>query len=73
MSDKKTIKVRPYTTKELAALYGVDIKTLRKWLKPHKERIGERIGYYYNIDQVKVIFQLLSLPFDLTFEEGIEK
>lgn len=71
-SSGKVIQVRPYNTKELSALYGVSYKTFKKWLRPHKEQIGDKIGYYYNIDQVKTIFRILSLPFEFTFEDGLD-
>jgi len=54
--------VRPYTAKELAALYGVSTKTLRTWLQPHKEAIGERVSRYFTALQIRVIFDRLGLP-----------
>jgi hypothetical protein len=58
-----TITVRAYKFKEVASLYHVDPKTLRKWLKPFREEIGELSGHYFTIAQVEAIFQKLGLPY----------
>jgi uncharacterized protein YjcR len=55
-------KVQPYTMTELASLYGISPKTLKTWLEPHEHLIGERRGRYYNIKQVRIIFDCLGLP-----------
>lgn len=52
----KTTPIIPTTGR----LYGMDYKTFRKWLLPHKEAIGKRIEYYYNFRQVGIIFQKLG-------------
>ena len=46
-----TIELRPSTLKWLASMYGVDKRTMRKWLLPIKEELGERLGNFYNISQ----------------------
>ena len=58
----ETIQVKAYSLSELARIYGVDWRTFKKWLKPFEKEIGEKQGRYYNIPQVKVIFDKLSLP-----------
>lgn len=58
----KGIELRPYTAKQLSELYGVDVKTFRSWLKPFANEIGEKKGYFYNIVQVRCIFNHLGLP-----------
>jgi len=50
------------TLKEIAIMYGVSDRTVRKWLKPHENKIGEKVGWYYSVNQVKIIFQCLGLP-----------
>lgn len=57
-----SIEVKPYTIGELAELYDISTRTLRRWLKPFQKEIGPRIGHYYRIQQVKVIFSRLDLP-----------
>jgi hypothetical protein len=53
---------QPYTTDELAMLYGITAKTFLKWLKPFQDEIGEKIGWYFNIRQVNIIFEKLGRP-----------
>lgn len=53
---------QPYTTEELSLLYGITTKTFLKWILPFKEQIGQKIGWYYNIRQVNVIFENLGRP-----------
>jgi len=53
---------KPYTKKELAGLYGISIKTLRTWLRPHLHLIGEPPGRYYTVRQVRLIFECLGEP-----------
>ncbi len=43
-------------------MYKVSQKTMTRWLKPHKEKIGKRQGRYYNVKQVEIIFDTLGLP-----------
>ena len=62
MSIPKNIDLRPSTLKDLSALYQVDPRTFRRWLKPFEKEIGPRRGYYFSIPQVKIIFRLLELP-----------
>ncbi|MBL0146091.1 MAG: hypothetical protein IPP48_10235 [Chitinophagaceae bacterium] len=57
-----TAEVKPYSTKEIATLYGVCDKTLKKWLKPFEESIGKKTGRYFTIAQVNIIFDKLGMP-----------
>lgn len=54
--------VKPYTITELAALYGMSIKTIKTWLKPHAETIGVRRGRYFTTLQVRIIFEKIGEP-----------
>lgn len=56
------IEIKPYSTKELAGIYGVCDKTLKKWLLPFNEAIGKKQGRYYNVAQVKTVFDKLGVP-----------
>jgi hypothetical protein len=55
-------EIRPYTKGELSAFYGVCVKTFSKWLRPFQDKIGERNGHFYSVEQVKIIFSLLGIP-----------
>jgi hypothetical protein len=50
------------TLKEIAIKYGVSDRTVRKWLLPFQDKIGKKVGWYYSVNQVKIIFQCLGLP-----------
>jgi len=63
MSNNPTESIcRPYTKKELADRYGISIKTLKTWLRPHLHHIGEPPGRYYTVRQVRLIFEYLGEP-----------
>lgn len=59
---RSVIMVKPYSLYELSKLYSVDWRTLKRWLEPFLNAIGERRGRFYTIPQVKVIFEKLGLP-----------
>lgn len=56
------VKLKPYTSTELAELYGVDKNTLKNWIKPLKKEIGKKHGEFYTVRQVGVIFERLDFP-----------
>jgi hypothetical protein len=58
-------QIKPYKHKELSVLYGVSKQTFSKWLIPFREKIGERKGHYYSVEQVKIIFVSLGVPSSL--------
>jgi len=62
METKIIIRVKPYSTKEIADLYGISKKTFYKWLEPLKKQVGERRGRYYTAKQVRIIFNECGLP-----------
>ena len=64
--DDNQIAIKPYTQKELASIYGLSAKTFRKWIRALDAELGKRIGYYYNIEQVKIVFSRLQLPTSVT-------
>lgn len=59
---KDKVPLQPYTTDELALLYGITAKTFLRWLVPFEEAIGKKIGWYFNIRQVEIIFEKLGRP-----------
>ena len=44
---------------EIAAAYGISLKTWNKWATEHNE-IGRCIGYFYNPKQVETIVQKIG-------------
>ena len=57
-----TIMLKPYSVKEIAELYSISLKTLKKWLAPFVNEIGEKRGRYYTVLQVEIIFTKLGVP-----------
>jgi hypothetical protein len=56
------VEIRPYSLTELSRLYGISNGIMKRWLAPHNEIIGEKVGRLYNTLQVKIIFERLGLP-----------
>lgn len=56
------VPIRAYTHKQLAALYGISWPTLAKWMEPYRGQIGKKVGHFYTIKQVEIIFQLVGRP-----------
>lgn len=60
--ENNEVAIKPYTHKQLAAMYGTTGRTLNTWLDQFREELGERVGHYYSIKQVKLIFKNLDVP-----------
>jgi hypothetical protein len=43
-------------------MYCVSASTLNKWLKSFGDKVVKRIGYFYTIPQLRLIFINLGLP-----------
>jgi transposase-like protein len=56
------IRIKAYSVKEVAELYGISGKILKKWLDPFEKEIGHRVGHFYNPKQIKIIFDKLGSP-----------
>jgi transposase len=54
--------LKAYSKKELAEKYEVSVKTFNKWLEPFTEKVGEKRGRYYTVNQVIKIVEVLGLP-----------
>ena len=61
-SSSSQIAIKPCTLTELAAIYGIGVRTMKKWITPHQPAIGEKHGRIYTALQVKIIFEKLGLP-----------
>lgn len=62
------LKLLPYSLVELATVYNVCDRTMKKWLKPFEQQIGPRLGRYYNIVQVRTILEKLGLPAEIELD-----
>jgi hypothetical protein len=54
--------IQPYSLKQLSAMYNVSKNTFKKWIEPIAHELGKRVGYYYTIHQVEIIFKYLGVP-----------
>ena len=57
--------IKPYTKKELAFLYELSPRAFFTLLSPHAIAVGSKIGRYYSIKQVELIFFSLGTPSSL--------
>jgi hypothetical protein len=62
------ISVKPYTLTQLAGQYGVCTRTFKGWLNPFAEELGGKIGRFYSVKQVEIIYDNLGFPY--TFREA---
>lgn len=62
MATTEKIEIKPYSKQELANLYKIGVRSMTSWLQPFEKSIGKRYGRYYNMKQVRYIFDKLGLP-----------
>ena len=62
MNSPTSIEVKAYSLSELAGIYKISNKCMKRWLKPHQDLIGKREGRYFTVLQVRIIFDKLGLP-----------
>jgi hypothetical protein len=60
--NREPAKLQPYTTKDLCLLYGVTYKTLQRWLNEINGELGKKIGKFWNVYQVEIIFKRCGRP-----------
>lgn len=58
----KLVPVKCYTHQDLMYHYGVAWSTLQKWIKPFEKQIGPKVGHFYTIKQIRIIFENLGHP-----------
>ncbi|MBI2269940.1 MAG: hypothetical protein HYU69_06215 [Bacteroidetes bacterium] len=61
-STSPKIQLKAYSKKEVAQFYEVSPKTLKTWLTPFENEIGQKMGRFYNPKQMKIIFDKLGIP-----------
>lgn len=57
------LEIKPYSQKELAAIYDISSRSFSTWLKPFAGEIGQKYGKYYNVHQVNTIVGRLGVPY----------
>ena len=58
----KTIEIKPYTKKELAAIYGISPRCFYTWLDDIEPKVGAKRGKYYTLNQVRQIIHEIGMP-----------
>jgi transposase len=59
---KAKLRIKAYSMKEVANMYEVSGRTMRRWLTPFRTEIGQRRGRYFNPKQIRIIFDKLGIP-----------
>lgn len=58
------IKIKPYSTGELANRYNMSVKVFNRMIEPFRHIIGERNGRFYTVLQVGLIYEMVGPPGD---------
>ena len=54
--------IRPYRLMDLAAIYDVSTRTMRRWIDAKAAEYGKKEKKYFTIEQVKGIITAIGLP-----------
>jgi hypothetical protein len=69
MKTKNEFMVKPYSAEELSKLYGIGIRTFKKWTLPIRGEVGVKNGRFYTVHQTERIFKHLGLPFQIVTKQ----
>lgn len=64
MNQQTTVQtaIKPLNYKQLAAEYNVTPRTLKSWLKPFVDEIGQVLGKTLTMKQLQIIYNKLGDP-----------
>jgi hypothetical protein len=54
--------VKPYRLSDLAAIFDVNRKTMRKWMDKYPEDLSRHEGKYFSVRQVEFCLDKFGLP-----------
>ncbi len=54
--------IRPYRLMDLAAIYEVSPRTIRRWIDAKAPEFGKKKKKYFTVDQVQGIVTALGIP-----------
>lgn len=60
--EQGNLLVRPYRLKDLAAIYDVSPKTMRRWIDSKAAEHGKKTKMYFTIQQVNAIITAIGIP-----------
>lgn len=59
--------VKPYRLSDLAAIFDVNRKTMRKWMDRYPEDLSRHEGKYFSVRQVEFCLDKFGLPGRIVF------
>lgn len=60
--EKGNLIIKPYRIIDLAAIFDVNRKTMRRWMSNFPSELGKPDGKYYSINQVEFMIAQFGLP-----------
>lgn len=54
--------IRPYRMKDLAAIYGISTKTMKRWIDSKAPAYSNKTKMFFTIEQVRGIFTIIGIP-----------
>lgn len=60
--EKGHLIIKPYRIIDLAAIFDVNRKTMRRWMNNFPGELGQREGKYFSINQVEFMIAQFGLP-----------
>lgn len=62
--------IKPYRLKDLAAIYDVCTRTMRRWINKLTPEIGPKKVKYFTIEQVTAIVNAVGVPQKLELKKA---
>ncbi len=59
--EKGNLFIKPYRLKDLAAIFGINPLTMKRWMGKYPE-LEKKDGFYYSIQQVEFTIEKFGLP-----------
>jgi hypothetical protein len=60
--DEGNLLIKPYRLKDLAEIYGVCNRTMKKWIVGAAPEVHRNRSQFYSIPNVTIIVEALGLP-----------
>ena len=62
MQNEIRCSVWPQTPRQLAAKYGISVRSLKKKTDKFADKIGERVTHFFTPKQVRTIYECIGIP-----------
>jgi hypothetical protein len=60
--DNGNLIIKPYRMLDLAAIFDVNYRTMKRWMSNFPNELGKKNGLYYSIHQVQFMIAQFGLP-----------